>query len=285
MTPEPSQKRALSVQWEELTASDFPAAVKQAKGVCVLPIGVIEKHGAHLPLGTDMIAARTISIQAAQREYAVVFPHYYFGQIYEAKHQPGCITIRPHLLSELLQDVCEDIARNGLPKILILNGHAGNTSWLNFFCQRQLAQRHQYVIYVARRPSYEEIAARLAPMRKTDWDGHADELETSWMMVMRPDLVQLTRAGDDDGRPQGRLKTSDDAFTAIFWYADYPDHYAGDARPANRKLGELALEGWVAGLARVIGVVKKDRIAQKLQDEFYARAEAPLPKPARSRRR
>jgi len=69
--------RSIPVQWEELTASDFPGAVKRAQGVCVLPIGVIEKHGPHLPLGTDVMAARAAAIGAAQREYAVVFPHYY----------------------------------------------------------------------------------------------------------------------------------------------------------------------------------------------------------------
>ena len=68
------KQESLSVQWEELTLSDFPEAVKQARGLCVLPVGVIEPHGPHLPLCTDMTAARVASIRAAQKEYAVVFP-------------------------------------------------------------------------------------------------------------------------------------------------------------------------------------------------------------------
>ena len=55
------------VQWEELTDSDFPEAIRRAQGVCVLPIGVIEKHAPHLPLGTDVMAVREASVQAAQR--------------------------------------------------------------------------------------------------------------------------------------------------------------------------------------------------------------------------
>ena len=82
-------ERTLSVQWQELTATDFPTAAKQAEGVCVLPIGVIEKHGPHLPLGTDVMAARAAAIRAAEREYAVVFPPYYFGQILEAQAPAG----------------------------------------------------------------------------------------------------------------------------------------------------------------------------------------------------
>ncbi|MCJ7751440.1 MAG: creatininase family protein, partial [Armatimonadetes bacterium] len=66
-----ARKQSLPVKWEELTATDFPKAVKQAKGVCLLPIGVIEKHGPHLPLGTDVMAVRAVTVGAAEREYAV----------------------------------------------------------------------------------------------------------------------------------------------------------------------------------------------------------------------
>jgi len=276
---------SLPVQWEELTASDFPKAVKRAKGVCILPIGVIEKHGQHLPLGTDVMAARAASIQAGEREYAVVFPEYYFGQIYEARHQPGCITIPPGLLTELLQAVCDEIARNGFGKILIVNGHGGNINWLDFFCQVQLSQRKDYAVYIARRAWDKKIAEKIAARRKTDFGGHADELETSWMMAIRPDLVQLDRAGDEDGRPRGHLKHMRDTGTAIWWYADFPDHYAGDARPANAQLGKLAVKGWADGLSEVIRAVKNDKATPRLQDEFYARADKPLAKAAPKKRR
>ena len=276
---------ALPVQWEELTASDFPKAIARAEGVCVLPIGVIEKHGPHLPLGTDVMAARAASVRAAEQEYAVVFPPYYFGQIYEARHQPGCITVRPELLTELLQEVCGEIARNGFGKVLIVNGHGGNTNWLNYFCQIQLAEPKDYVVYIARRGWDEKIADEIAARRKTKFGGHADELETSWMMAIRPDLVQLDRAGDEDGHPRGRLEHMRDAYAGIWWYADFPHHYAGDARPANVALGELAVKGWSKGLAQVVRAVKKDTAARKLQDEFYARAEKPVPERTRRRRR
>ncbi len=279
-------KTNLPVRWEELTASDFPAAVEKAKGVCVLPIGVLEKHGPHLPLGTDVMAARAAAVGAAEMEYAVVFPWYYFGQINEARHQPGCVALSADLITSVLQEVCDEIARNGFTKILIVNGHGGNNAWLNFFCQIQLAQPRDYVVFVARRPSFAEIERQVEKMRKTDWGGHADEVESSWMMALRPDLVKLERAGEEDGRPRGRLKAAEDAFTGIFWYADYPDHYAGDARPANVRLGEKALEGWTLGLARVLRAVKRDRTARRLQDEFHARAQSPTtPAPRRGRKR
>src|ERR1700740_1899048 len=81
----------LSVKWEELTAADFRQAIQQSKGTCLLPFGILEKHGLHLPLGTDLLNVRYASLHAAEQEFAVVFPEYYFGQIFEAKHEPGTI--------------------------------------------------------------------------------------------------------------------------------------------------------------------------------------------------
>ena len=80
-----------SVKWEELTAADFRAAISQAQGTCLLPFGILEKHGPQLPLGTDLLNVRYAALHAAETDYAVVFPEYYFGQIFEARHEPGTI--------------------------------------------------------------------------------------------------------------------------------------------------------------------------------------------------
>src|SRR5438132_1464511 len=87
----PSQQNKPSVHWEELTAADFKDAIARAQGTCLLPFGILEKHGAHLPLGNDLLNVRYAALNAAQQEYAIVFPEYYFGQIFEAKHQPGTV--------------------------------------------------------------------------------------------------------------------------------------------------------------------------------------------------
>jgi len=277
--------KSLPVQWEELTASDFPAAVKKAKGVCLLPIGVFEKHGPHLPLGTDVMASRAVAVGAAQEEYAVVFPWYYFGQINEARHEPGCVSIRPELLNVLLENMCDEISRNGFDKILIVNGHGGNINWLNFFLETLLADPRDYVVYIARRDMDRAIAKQIEAKRKTDWGGHADEVETSWMLAIRGDLVQLDRAARNDGRPRNNLKHLPGVGTSIWWYADFPQHYAGDARPANVALGKLALKGKTASLVEVVRAVKGDTVTRRLQDEFYAQIPRPLEKGTTRRRR
>ena len=88
---------SLSAKWEELTASRFVKGVELPGGVCIIPLGVYEKHGPHLPLGTDMYQVRAVACQAAEKEYAIVFPPYYFSQINEARSQPGTITYSPEL--------------------------------------------------------------------------------------------------------------------------------------------------------------------------------------------
>src|SRR5579863_6998723 len=137
----------LSVKWEELTADDFVRAIEKAQGTCLLPFGIVEKHGPQLPLGTDLINVRYAALHGAGQEYAVVYPEYYFGQIFEARQEPGTIAYSASLQLELLQETTDEMARNGCKKIVIVNGHGGNNHLLPFFAQSQMASPHDYVVY------------------------------------------------------------------------------------------------------------------------------------------
>ena len=109
------------MQWEQLTADEFRVAARET-GVCVIALGVLEKHATHLPLGTDYLNAHRIACLAAEKEPAVVFPPFYFGQIYEALCFPGAVALKPTLLVELLQSVFDEIGRNGFAKIVVVYG-------------------------------------------------------------------------------------------------------------------------------------------------------------------
>src|SRR5882762_10414468 len=74
-------------RWDELTAGDWPRALAASNHTCILPIGILEKHGPHVPIGSDLIQVREWAARATKREYAVVFPDYFYGQINEARHQ------------------------------------------------------------------------------------------------------------------------------------------------------------------------------------------------------
>src|ERR1700732_4949836 len=192
----------LSPKWEELTAADFRMGVQQAKATCLLPFGILEKHGQHLPLGTDLLNVRYASLQAVAQDYAVVFPEYYFGQIFEAKHEPGTVAYSMDLQLHLLQETTDEMARNGCKKIIIVNGHGGNEDLLPFFAQAQLDRSRDYVVYVLDG----ERSRPGGPAKKsTGIDYHAGESETANTMVSRPDLVHLDRATTESGADQKRL--------------------------------------------------------------------------------
>ncbi len=264
---------AIPTRLEELTASDFPLALRRSRRTCVIACGVIEKHGAHLPLGTDVLNACEIALRATNHEYAVVFPPFYFGQIFEARHQPGTIAYSARLLWDVLQQTCDELARNGFRKIVLLNGHGGNNAFLKFFCQAQLAQEREHVVYLFLPTEQPERTQAISTQRRTEFDFHAGELETSLMLAHRPELVRLERAEEASGRDLKRLHGLRDAFTGIWWYARFPDHYAGDARPANVALGEALLEEHVQQFTRMLRAVKQDRTAPRLQREFFRKVD------------
>jgi creatinine amidohydrolase len=261
----------LSVKWEELTAEDFQSALKQSQGTCLLPFGIIEKHGPQLPLGTDLINVRYVSEHAAEEEYAIIFPPYFYGQIFEAKHEPGTVAYSAKLQLELLQETTDEMARNGCKKILIVNGHGGNNNLLPYFAQTQLATPHDYVVYIFARNSYP--AGR--PALKTKVDAHAGESETAHVMVSRPDLVHLDRAGRESGADLNRLDLPPGVYTGIWWYAKFPNHYAGDGAPATLELGEFDMKALTSSVANAIRAIKSDQRSLSLQREFFEESSHP----------
>src|SRR5207249_1748150 len=274
----PSAQSKLSVHWEELTAADFRDAIARAQGTCLLPFGILEKHGPHLPLGNDLLNVRYVALNAAQQEYAIVFPEYYFGQIFEAKHQPGTVAYSARLQHELLQETTDEMARNGCKRVIIVNGHGGNNSLLPYFAQSQLETPHDYVVYVLGIMR----SAQGEPKHKTNpaTDMHAGESETSVSLIARPDLAHLDRAPQESGADLARLAALPEGlYTGIWWYARFPNHYAGDGAAATRELGEFEARTWINGIVQAIRAVKADRESLRLQNEFYERSRHPLETP------
>ena len=264
---------ALSAKWEELTAPDFVQAIHQSQGVCVLPFGIIEKHGPHLPLGTDLLDVRFAVANAVKQEYAAVFPEYYFGQIFEARQQPGTVAYSLSTQLTLLQETVSEMDRNGCKKIVIVNGHGGNNSLLPLFAQSQLASQRDYVVYVFGLPN-ENVPGR--PALKTPFDMHGGEVETSNMLIARPDLVHQDRANSQSGADQKRQNLPESVYTGIWWYARFPNHYAGDASTANKQLGEFDQKEWSKQIAEALKAIKADDVSLKLQNQFFEDAKHPL---------
>jgi creatinine amidohydrolase len=266
---------SLPFKMEELTSPKFPKAVELAGGVCVIPMGIIEKHGPHLPLGTDMFESREIAFTAAQKEYAVVFPPYYTGQIFEAKHQPGTIAYSHDLMWKMLEETCKELSRNGLKKIILLNGHGGSTSFLQYFCQSQLAEQQDYTVVLFRSEANPQYEKEIASLKKAKLDGHAGEEETSMMYFIAPTLVDMEALKSESGLDQNKLGNLPFAYTGIWWYAKFPNHFASDVNPTNKRLGELLVKSDAEELAELIKYLKTDKTIQQLQEDFFKKAGNP----------
>ena len=267
----------LSYKLEELTAPDFIPAVEKSSETCILPIGVFEKHGPHMPLGTDLYTAREIALRAAEKEYTVVFPWYYFSQINEARQQPGTIAYSPELIWKVLQETLDELNRNGFKKIIIVNGHGGNSAFLNYFGMAQLSERRDYSLYWFQ-PSYDpEVLKKAVALTQHDpYDQHAGNRETSMMMDIVPDLIHTDRAGQQSGIDLERLKHLPHVYTGIWWYARYPNHYSGDGSKANAQAGKLILDQVVDQFVETIRKIKADQAVPELQKKFYDEADQPL---------
>lgn len=267
----------LPFRMEELTAPDFVKAVEKSSKTCIIPIGVFEKHGPHMPLGTDLYMAREYSLRAAEQEYTVVFPWYYFSQINEARHQPGTISYSPELIWKVLQETLDELNRNGFEKIIIVNGHGGNNAFLNYFGMAQLSEPRDYALYWFRPEGSREVDEKAEALSQHDeFDQHAGNSETSEMVAAQPDKVHVGRAGDQSGVDQERMKNLKYVYSGIWWYAQYPNHYSGDGSKATAEAGELWINHTVDQLVEMIRLVKADESVPELQQQFFKEAENPL---------
>jgi creatinine amidohydrolase len=97
------------------------------------------------------------------------------------------------------------------------------------------------------------------------------------ILAIRPDLVDMQKVPDDEGKARNRLEVLREAGvqTGIWWYADHPTHYQGDASLATVETGERWLDAMAQALARAVRAIKADTESKRLQDEFFAAAEAP----------
>lgn len=263
----------LPARWDDLTASDFPKALEMSSQTCILPIGILEKHGPHVPIGSDLIHVREWASRATKKEYAVVFPDYFYGQINEARQQPGTFSLPSKVIWDLLEATVDEIARNGFKKIVIINGHGGNPEFIRFFMQSQLNKRRDYALFFFEPGRDDAFNAKITQMRKSDLanDQHAGEKETSLISYYRPDLVQMEKAARESSVNQNRLPLP--AYTAIGWYAKFPNHYAGEGAKGNPELGKVYADFEIESLAKALKQIKADTKTLQLQKEFYDRVD------------
>ncbi|HBX68277.1 MAG TPA: hypothetical protein DEH25_02515 [Chloroflexi bacterium] len=261
------------MNWEKLTSLDFEKAVQTCQGVGILPVGVLEAHSSHLPLGMDMFACHWAASRAAEIEPAIVFHAYPYGVNIESAHLPGAVVFQREVIFALLENVCDEMARNGLDKIIILSGHGGNRYFLPLFVQMLPEKDKTYTVYYADLPHFPGARDLL----EGDEFGHACEAETSVMLHIDADTVKLEQAppqGFTNARRNAEISEAG-GYSPVDWYAMYPHMYVGDARPATAEKGQIMLEHEVEALVKLIRAVKADEVTPGLLREFVERKQHP----------
>ena len=133
---------------------------------------------------------------------------------------------------------------------------------------------HNYAVYLYEPKTDSAYAAEYRKMHKSDLknDQHAGESETSILLYYRPDLMRMGRAAEQSGGNQGRLPLTN-LYTPIWWYAAYPNHYAGEGAKATTAFGKFITDYEIATFVKALKEVKADTKTLQLQNEFYDRVD------------
>ncbi|MBN1464174.1 creatininase family protein [candidate division KSB1 bacterium] len=257
------------MEWIKISASEL-ANMRDKSNVCIVPLGCLEKHSEHLPLGTDSLLAYKLACLAAEKEAALVFPPQHYMMVASAAAQPGAVVFDAKMTIEIVEHLFDEIARNGFKKIILYNFHGGNRNIAGLFLQNHLArQPRDYALYL---PKFDwEVEDVIATYCQSAFGGHADEWETSLMLHLYPELVDMRKVpAKQVGHPTHCLQALQDkqVKTAVDFYANYPTHYAGEAAYATAQVGKRAATKIVDRLAEVIATVKNDDAALRVQRQF-----------------
>lgn len=280
--------------WENLRCEEFETAVKKANGVCVVPVGCLEKHGPHSPLGTDTIIAAETCIRAAEQEPVVVFPTMYFGEKSGAGEFPGTVIFSVETRWHIYKEICNEIYRNGFKKILFVNGHGGNKSMLDLFARGMMQENPNVMVFNAssggvtasaieallQAPSEypalteEDLAALQDYLDQKKHGGHACFSETARAYHFRPETIRLDGIADENGDSTHRF----DAFkqygitTHFSWMGNYPNSYsASNDYVLNERIAKEFTKYYVDDMAKKFRFLKNETISDEYHAEWLAK--------------
>ena len=230
---------------------DIRKSIKKGHKRAIVPIGSIEQHGSHLPLATDAILAEEIAKRVSMLVDAFVLPCVSYGV--SSEHKPLFnVSIRNETFAALVSDICSSLAENGINKIVLLNAHYGNDPMLTSIVQ----------MVMDRMPKGTLIYSLSYWLVLNDEIGHADANETSLMLAIRPDLVNMKNAKGGSIKI-GSLKSDEKLVLSRLTIlpSSFPKIASGgvwgNPRNASSKKGRVMLDQISRRLADVIKDVEK----------------------------
>ncbi len=178
--------------WQDLTMPDLEALGQQTQTV-IMPLGSLEEHGPHLPLGTDTFHALEVARRVARLRPVVVAPPLFYGMCRSTREHPGTVSLSGDTFRALLLDAGREFCRQGFRNLVFISGHAGGThiSAIVETAERLLAELPQVRAAVVNLLEVlREVLGDRPDLVQTRGDSHAGEVETAIMMAAHPDLVK-----------------------------------------------------------------------------------------------
>jgi len=240
----------------------------QQTDLALLPVGAIEQHGPHLPLDVDAwdadyLARRVAAACSAPRP--LVLPLIAYGVSYHHEDFSGTISVQPETLSRLVYEVGMSAARQGITKLIVINGHGGNVPTLRFAAQAINRDAHIFTCV----ETGETSDADVFQLVDTPNDAHAGEIETSTALATRPELVHMDRAEACVPSFSSQYLEFSSA-RSVEWYARTarisPNGVLGDPTRATREKGERIWKVMIDHLVRFVESLKELSL-----DEIYER--------------
>lgn len=184
------------MHWEDLTSPEIDGLDRDATLV-VLPVGSVEQHGQHLPVGTDSVLAHEVALAAADRlgGRAVVLPPPWYGLSAHHMRFAGTVTLTAETMMAMVADIVASLIAHGFRRLAIVNGHGGNGGVIDVLAST-LGHRHRGKARIVALTYFQLARDRIAKLRESPPGGmgHACEFETAMMMHLRPGLVKIDRA-------------------------------------------------------------------------------------------
>ncbi|MFW9793086.1 MAG: creatininase family protein [Candidatus Thorarchaeota archaeon] len=218
--------------WSELTHEGFKTAARGTE-VVVMVTGALEAHGKHLPLGTDTILPTYLAEKIAEKTKALVLPTIPFGESWDFNHNEGTISIHPSALVDYYVSVLKGIFKHGFRYILVLNGHGGNAPIIKMAAKTATKKGERIVVIVN---WWRDLAKTARVLVEETPGGHGAEDETSEVMYVRPDLVDMKVA------EAHRVETRFEIISGTFREELLPSAMYGDPKKASEDKGRLIME-------------------------------------------